>query len=650
MSGTIHAGDIEVARALSELPASLTDVLITVRGLVGSHVQGGYAAEEDMRTPPVLQYHRWLTDDLSPPGAAHDAARDRHLYASGWFRLATIITQRLLVEEPQTIQPEYALAAGVLQHLADEQLAMVLPAKSELRPLVNSLLRDGAHALALRRSRARWLPTGPQAATGGPGMQWAPMTTLSLAALHAAHRLDLAHVVKSVVARSNDAFQLWAEISDLRRDAQRGVETRPLQMLTDAATLPLRPGDLLSTFVGTGTAHHLLKEARSDLNEAVEMAEQAGLDRFAAGVHSAAAVFASLEDDINSAARLARALPPTSDATAETAASAQATAALAYLRSDPELRESWDVYRNGFLGVPESTGRPFPMGFVLDNLHATGVDVTAQVRTVLDIYQDNCGDYFDGPRRLPRDVDTLGLMLRLRSQLPDAAPGLDTLLLQPIHLAAQSLQHNGALPVWLDQTTPAGGRRALLGRSCSTCRASFLLGVALLERAGLQESWHVELLDTAAVHLAEDLTRLGTGGTVYYDPLYLLWTVSELAIALEARATATHDIRLRSRAAQLRHAIGPLLQRQSLRPLITPQQAALLMLTHSRPQQDEEAVPPRTLSWKAAVIRNQRPDGGWDAEPLYWIPNPSHPGAWYSSRTTTTSLCYRALVTQEQSP
>ncbi|MEU6709617.1 hypothetical protein [Streptomyces wuyuanensis] len=636
------SADEAVDLALDKLPHALSEVVLTVRALVGSPEQGGWAFSRDPRFPPVLEYHQLVLEDLFRPDSAAAAARS--LWVSGWFRLAAAVTHRLAVEEPHTIQPEYGLAAGLFQNLADEHLAKVIPMDSDLRPALRRVIYEGVEALAVRRSRARWLPAGKTLAQLRPGARWAPMRTLSIGALHVAGRGDLTNQLLDVLARVDDSFQTRAEIMDVHRDVERGVESGPVAAARSDGVVwaPHECNTALGTLIIRGRAHKLVDEARRSLEQAGKSARGMGLETLTARIEEIAGDFSRLSADLAHVAKVDIGSPVRSRATAVNPLS-ETSMALSFLTSDTSLRESWDVYRNGFLGTPERIGRIFPMGFVLDNMLATGADVDLQIRQVLDICKNNNGDYFDGPVRLPREIDTLGLMLRLRSRLQLKDPVLDTLLVEPVFLAASIVRNTGTLPVWLAKTTPPGGREELLGMACATCRANFLLGATLHRQAALAPPEFDELLDSGTAELIHDLERRGTGASVYYPPLHLLWTCNELIDALKVR----DDKRLRQRAGQLNDVARPLLLREVEYPMVSPQRAALLLLSDPGTPADSDTVPPRRDAWLRCLIRSQRPDGGWDAEPLYSIPVPRHPGAWYSSRTATTSLCHRALVLAE---
>ncbi|MGW8954784.1 hypothetical protein [Streptomyces sp. NPDC055709] len=631
--------DEAVDQELDGFPTVLSDVVLTVRALVGSPAQGGWAFSRDTRFPPVLEYHHLLLEDLLCPRSSAVVAPS--LWVSGWFRLAAAVTHQLVVEEPHTIQPEYGLAASLFQHLADEYLAKVIPLDSALRPALHRVVYEGADALAVRRSRARWLPAGEVLGELRPGARWAPMHTLSIAVLHAAGRGDLTSQLLDVLARVDDAIQTRAEIVDVHRDVERGVESSPATASRSYGTVwaPQEGHAALGALIVQGHALRLIDEAHQSLEQAGRSARRMRLETLATRIEEITNDFSRLSADLALATKIDAGCPIRSPVTAADSLS-ETSMALSFLNADASLRESWDVYRNGFLGTPERVGRIFPMGFVLDNMLATGADVKVPIRQVLTICRSNNGDYFDGPVRLPREIDTLGLMLRLRSRLQLKDPVLDTLLVEPVRLAASMLRNTGTLPVWLTKTTPPGGPEELLGMACATCRANFLLGVALHWRAALAPPEGQELLDAGTAELIHDLERRGTGASVYYPALHLLWTCCELTDALNM----LDDKRFRRRAAQLSAAARPLLLREAERPMITPQRAALLLLSGPGALAGSPTVPPRCEGWVRCLIRSQRPDGGWNAEPLYSIPVPRHPGSWYSSRTATTSLCHRALA------
>jgi hypothetical protein len=85
------------------------------------------------------------------------------------------------------------------------------------------------------------------------------------------------------------------------------------------------------------------------------------------------------------------------------------------------------------------------------------------------------------------------------------------------------------------------------------------------------------------------------------------------------------------------------LEKEISRPALTPQDAALLILTclsKGCPDPVKERLDP---GWVTILYRSQRYDGSWPGEPLYGTPTRGEFASWYASRSVTTALCYHAL-------
>lgn len=82
------------------------------------------------------------------------------------------------------------------------------------------------------------------------------------------------------------------------------------------------------------------------------------------------------------------------------------------------------------------------------------------------------------------------------------------------------------------------------------------------------------------------------------------------------------------------------LQRAVSRRPAAAQDAALLMLACQEANRKDLIDP----AWPVQVLKRQRFDGSWVAEPFAAAPNRGGSVSWYSSTLLTTSLCYDALL------
>jgi hypothetical protein len=96
---------------------------------------------------------------------------------------------------------------------------------------------------------------------------------------------------------------------------------------------------------------------------------------------------------------------------------------------------------------------------------------------------------------------------------------------------------------------------------------------------------------------------------------------------------------LRGQLLEVRRALLHELESATALAVVTPQDAALLVLACLH------AGEPRLLRsrWISVMLKQQRHDGGWAAEPFAATPNRGGSVTWYGTKTLTTALCYDAL-------
>lgn len=620
----------DVDRCFDQLPAGLDELVIAVRGRLGR--PGEYFLAEDDRFPPVLDVHAWVIDDI---GAGGDDALEQELFVSGYFRLAALAAHQMVLDGSNGLRSELGLAVPVFGHLADARLARVLPPDSPAWASVHTAVVDAARA-----GVERYLTQSDLLAVSG--RRWAPMISLTLAGVHHARRSDLLRPLIDLLYRIYDVADVRGELHNLRADAQGGAPSYPVWRVSLEAGLPrgAPPDRVIGALLTTACAARIIDETRRRTAAARIAADQLGLRRIVDYLDDVESSFGELAGTVAAGAALAEIAgagrmctpAPRTESPRLREASARA---LDFLLDDENMREAWDVHRTGFLGMDVRVGRPFPVGFALENLGATGVDVTDAAVRILEVYRVNAGDYFDGPVRLPRDIDTLGLMLRVRSRLAGALP-VDELLERPIPGLMARAARGDELPVWLDESAPSGAQDTLLGMHCATSQASLLLGLARRPATDADG-----LLRAGAERLACTLTRSGAAATVFYSPRSLLWIVGELGRCLTHAAAARQ---LGPAGLRLLCSVEPLAARERAIPARSPQDAALMLLAHAERAGSE----PQRRAWIDTLLRGQRPDGSWEAEPLYWAPTPQSPSYWYASRTATSSLCHRALATSSR--
>jgi hypothetical protein len=191
----------------------------------------------------------------------------------------------------------------------------------------------------------------------------------------------------------------------------------------------------------------------------------------------------------------------------------------------------------------------------------------------------------------------------------------------------------GFIPCWftrgvedLDTTVET----SLWGDRCATVEANLLLGLM-----DYDPDRYRAVIEHAASGWLERWAAIGPGGNALYVSAYALWTAARLLRALEAWP-GLHDPVKRAREILTERL------RLEARHADTPQTAALLLLTRREAAGSAAMFDP---GWISLILKRQRYDGSWAAEPLYVTPTRGEGAAWYASRTVTTAFCYRALKT-----
>jgi hypothetical protein len=127
--------------------------------------------------------------------------------------------------------------------------------------------------------------------------------------------------------------------------------------------------------------------------------------------------------------------------------------------------------------------------------------------------------------------------------------------------------------------------------------------------------------------LWSDFAARGTTDVADYVPEYLLVPMSRLLADAEnpgdaARARLVWEIEKRAKSS-------------------SPQTVAFLTMASC----NHRGMASGAWSWMDVLVRSQRHDGGWDAEPLFWVNGSGGTPDWFRSRTVTTGFCYEALST-----
>ncbi|MBL8046534.1 MAG: hypothetical protein JNL09_08335, partial [Anaerolineales bacterium] len=305
-----------------------------------------------------------------------------------------------------------------------------------------------------------------------------------------------------------------------------------------------------------------------------------------------------------------------------------------FLLADVSFKESWEIQRRGLLGQPEIISQTFGVGLVLELAAPHLPALRPQVTAWFDTYAQSGFRYYPHPAVAP-DADDLGLALRLHA-LSSEPEKHRALLATPLRWMRANIQPNGQLPCWFTrgvEDLDTAENTVLWGNNCLTVEANLLRGLISFGREEFSN-----VIEPAIHAWLTRWNEIGLGGNLFYGPLYALWAATELLVAYQFPA---NEFAATNSQAAVDMALDGLAQRfqAEAASIRTPQAAALaLCLSARHPHLTPQAA------WRDLILKNQRYDGGWLAEPLFVAPTRGETAAWYASQTVTTALCYHALM------
>jgi hypothetical protein len=423
--------------------------------------------------------------------------------------------------------------------------------------------------------------------------------------------------IAPAVTHQAAALAIERDLTNLYADLEAGSTTIATVAARAAAPSTDDP-DLVTLVAASRRVHHrLLDLALKRAHLALE--GLAGLPRLSAYAAALLARLGARRDSLGTEPPVAVHSLPRGSRTAGTRRRMAAAVGHAhqFLLADGTLQEAREVHRReGLLDRPEMTSG-FPVAFPLEALARCGAAVPEQLDSWLEELAARSFSYYDHPRFAALDADTVGAVLRLQKYRP-GAEGAWSAVDALIPRVSAALEGRDRIPVWLER--PTDGRIRLAGSRCAAVEANFLVG--LLEA-------RAELFPTIGVRplarLWSDFAARGAADVANYVPEYLLVPISRLLANGEdpgdaARARLSWEI-------------------EQLAGAPSPQTAAFLtMAACNLPGKRTDAWP-----WMEVLVGSQRHDGGWDAEPLFWVNGSGGAPEWFQSRTVTTGFCYEAL-------
>jgi hypothetical protein len=561
--------------------------------------------------PPLPWVGPWLLSDLGcPPSPSRDAVAAQ-LFAAGILLGAREHLVRRLADSE-------SFAAG-------PQLTLALFLSERAAALLTAAAGDGWLDLAGEQPQVT-------VSSGDPDEhllpRWSePMRRLGDAAVAAADLEIDGGRVERMLHLLAVGIEIRAQLATMHEDLLRGRTSYPIGFVARTAGISLRPWPraelILGAMVLRGCHLAILDCARSALAEARGLAERLSLPTFAgylgdaeANLADAAAPAVGAEaSSVRGSPLVVRSERPLVRAT---------DMARGYLLSDPNVRGSWEVHREGMFEAGVVSSR-FPAALILERLAWHGETVAEGVEAFVDATVRNGFRYYDHPLS-GIDTDTIGAFLRLMryAPSPDVAR---TAVRDLLDCLGREVETSGRVPVWLDC---GGDPRAVLdlGEDCGTVAGHLLLGIAELPGESLGG-----LIDIGARHLLESIGSVGLQANRNYPP----------AFALGVWQRVIETIGLRSGLAPVlepaRGVVRAELERLSRLPVRSAQEAAMLVTAcvgARRPEHLDER-------WLGIMLRAQRSDGSWPDEPFTVTPNRGAAVTWYATSPMTTALVYDAL-------
>lgn len=309
--------------------------------------------------------------------------------------------------------------------------------------------------------------------------------------------------------------------------------------------------------------------------------------------------------------------------------------AIAFLKADPMLKESWEIHRWGLLGRDHLAGNLYQLPLIGEILHEVGEEVTPIWHALIENRSEDGWHYYPHEPLIPPDADDLGQVLQFAAALGLESGEREKWLRGPIFNLLANIEPDGRVHTWLADGDRYRHEELIWpGDECEAVMGNAYYGLWLIDGER-----HAALFDQGARFLLKRFQAPFGWESFYYTPVYNAFVITRF---LAAWGDATLDVRLKSEieaclAEVTRYWRG--LQRLD-GGWGTPQQTAialdLLMMRGALSATDVK----RGCLYLAD---HQWPDGGWPAEKFFVCPGKHGEEAWLTTRLITSALCLRAL-------
>jgi hypothetical protein len=596
---------------------------------------------------PLLDLTFWLFDDFNFPEGQERRRLEKHLFLGYLFIFTSIYTQNLILDEDLFFDRDYLLLASLLSQNADKLFLHIFPPDSTFWDHHQNLWKAYAEARLVSSENY-----------SGSNIVVTPEHILQrLDLLAPYHLIPLAiailsgkeHYVKKLGTILENLHKLQIILHDLVNlpiDLQRGKFSYPILYTYAELGVPIgkgyTPESMLMAMTLIGSFSKIAKECKSLIDSCLAGASELKLSNLTAyflalemRVHDQFTIYSRKEKpDETIRAEQLEVISSKRVSTFDTNHLLKAIAmAEGYLLSDLTFKESWEVHRWGMVDEMVVTSR-FPAGLIIEILCMHGHNLATQVDNFFRYTNDINFSYYDHKMLPYADSDTLGVLLRLYCYSANQAANQEVLEL-PLAWLRSSAEESGRIPVWIrgmrDIAVDGIQHIRLLGEGCGSIEAELLLGLCDYDWENYQN-----LIQVSAKQLLKRFIEYGNGITVNYPRIYCSWRIKQLLACLRTKPV-TEELNDYIEEAII---IYPkYLEMETNLYRTTPQQAAFLMLAclHSPAKQLFNR------RWVSILLSNQRSDGSWYGEPLFFVPNFGEYTTWHSSHQLTTAFCYQAL-------
>lgn len=598
---------------------------------------------------PVPELHFWLIDDYAAGREKISGQFEKNIFLAAMFYSARILFDNFVNDRFADINDKHAAFGSFLKQSGDLCVISSFPSTHKIKKIIKKNWKEYFGARAAINNHTGKLRPFSKSCRRKISQIWSlAKIPVIAAALKTGQGKSIPALIK-LLDNIHFLVQTRLDIINIQRDISRHYYSYPVMRIITDSGMSIQQTPDYNAILGGAVLHGSIRAIAAECVEAAEKTQKTaaslGLKNFDCYINSLKKIFNGILGLFVIKKKRAKAREKRIEA--ETAKN-KAVFALdytdeltrsinlvkSYLLSDDSFRECMEIHTWGLLGAPVLTGRIFPLGIVLENLCAGGLNMAHLADELLENYAKNDFHYYNEPCPLPPDIDMLGLMLRLRdysSVKTKQANVINT----PLRWLRGNISKSGDTPVWIrkniDTIAPREYLAAITGKNCSASSAGLLLGLIKCNPPGF-----LPLIKKIAAYQLKEFIKYGPAKSAYYKPLYFYWLISEI---LSNSMLTDSQLAPKWLIAKASETLAGLIKKEKKEINNTAQDAAFLTLTCLNGGFEQLFDP----AWITQIVRSQRFDGSWNAENTYCFLTQDYISGWYSSRLVTTSYCYRAL-------